>query len=67
LIDQFFLDKVKKKLTYWTTTKLSLAARRLVVNQILSSTLWYFIGVWSGSRQVIKKIKALLYNYLWFG
>ena len=38
-IDQFLIDKARKKLTYWTTTKLSLAARQLIVNQVLMSTL----------------------------
>ena len=65
--DQFLLDKIQSKLTYWTTTKLSLAVRRLIVNQVLMSTLWYFVGVLAGSRQVIKKIQALLRNYLWSG
>ena len=37
--NQFFIDKVKKKLTYWTSTKLSLAAKRLIVNQVLMSAL----------------------------
>ena len=66
-LDEFLIDKIRKKLSYWTTTKLSLAARRLIVNQVLLSTLWYFIGVWAGSRMVIKKIQALLRNYLWSG
>ena len=65
--DQFLIDKVKSKLTYWSTTKLSLAARRLIVNQVLMSTLWYFIGIWAGSREAIKQIQALLCNYLWAG
>lgn len=65
--DQFLIDKVKSKLTYWSTTKFSLAARRLIVNQVLMSTLWYFIGVWASSRVVIKQIQALLRNYLWAG
>lgn len=34
-IDQFLMDKIRRKLTYWTTTKFSLAARRLIVNQVL--------------------------------
>lgn len=66
-IDNFLVDKVRRKLTYWTSTKLSLAGRRLIVNQVLMSTLWYFIGVWAGSRSVLKQIKSLLRNYLWAG
>ena len=65
--DQFLIDKVKSKLTYWSTTKLSLAAQRLIVNQVLMSTLWYFIAVWARSRKAIKQIQGLLCNYLWSG
>lgn len=46
---------------------LSLAGRRLTVNQVLMSILWYFIGVWAGSRKVLKQIQSLLRNYLWSG
>ena len=63
-IDHFLMEKIRKKLTYWTSTKLSVAGRRLIVNQVLLSTLWYFIGVWAGSRKVIKQIQTLLRNYL---
>ena len=29
--------------------------------------MWYFIGVWAGSKNAIKQIQALLRNYLWSG
>jgi len=31
------------------------------------SSLWYFIGVWVGSKRVLGILKALLHNYLWYG
>ena len=31
------------------------------------SSLWYFILVWVGWRKVLRKIKALLCNFLWLG
>ena len=66
-VDQFLIDKIRNKLNYWTSTKLSLAAKRLIVNQVLMSTMWYFIGVWAGSKNAIKQIQALLRDYLWSG
>jgi hypothetical protein len=44
-INAFLLNKVKKKLSFWCSTHLSLVGRTLIVNQILLSTLWYFICV----------------------
>ena len=29
------------------------------------SSLWYFNAVWVGSKKVLRKIKALLHDYLW--
>jgi len=44
-INAFLLNKVKKKLLFWCSTHLPLVGRTLIVNQILLSTLWYFICV----------------------
>lgn len=66
-IDQFLVDKIEKKLSYWTTLKLSLAARSVVVNAVLLSTLWFFVSLWRGSLQVTRKIKSCLMNFLWSG
>ena len=66
-IDQFLVDKIEKKLSYWTTLKLSLAARSVVVNAVLLSTLWFFVSLWRGSLQVTRKIKSCSMNFLWSG
>lgn len=66
-VDQFLAGKIKAKLKYWSSIHLSLAARAVVVNSVLLSTLWYFISVWGGSTVVLRKIRASLRNYLWAG
>jgi hypothetical protein len=66
-VDQFLVNRVKGKLKYWTSTNLSLVGRTLIVNQVLMSSLWYFIAVWVGSKKLLGRIKALLCNYLWSG
>lgn len=42
----------------------SLSSGTLIVNQVLMSPLWYFIAVWVGSRQLLKKVEALFLNHL---
>lgn len=44
-----------------------LAERTLIVNQVLMSSVWYIIVVRVGLKKVLRKIKALLCNYRWFG
>lgn len=64
-IDKFLVEKIKNKLVYWCSRNLSLAGRRIIVNQVLQSSMWYFLGVWAGSRRVVTQAKALLRNYFW--
>ena len=46
---------------------LVLVERRIIVNSLLSSTLWYYITSWASSLQVVRKICASLKNFLWCG
>jgi len=44
-VDNFLLEKVQHKLNYWASTKLSFARRKVIVNNILLSSLGYFVSV----------------------
>ena len=66
-VDSFLYSKISKKLDYWSTMKLSLAGRIVICNQVLLSTLWFFIMVWGGSNKILKKIRGAIRNYLWSG
>lgn len=61
------LQAIKRKLSYWATTKLSLAGRILIANQVLLLAIWYVASCWGPHLQSIQKIKALIRNYLWSG
>ena len=64
-IDSFLFQKVRKKLIYWSSKFLSLSARAIIVNMVLLSSLLYFISIWAGSKQVIRRIQADVRNYPW--
>jgi hypothetical protein len=66
-VDQFLYNKIAKKLDYWSKMKLSLAGRAVICNQVLLSTLWFFITVWGGSNKILGKVKGAIRNYLWSG
>jgi len=56
--------RLSKKLKYWTFFHL-LVGKHLVVNSILSSSLWLFFSLWVGSKKAIKKCKSMPNNFLW--
>ena len=66
-IDQFFYNKIAKKLVYYGSMKLSLAGKIVICNQVLLSTLWFFITVWGVSNKVLRKIRGDIRNYMWSG
>lgn len=66
-VDAFLAAKITRKLSYWTTVHLSLAARAVVVNSVLLSSLWYFLSLWCGSKEILSSIRASLRNFLWAG
>ncbi len=45
-VDVFLIEKLWKKLEYYSTLHLLLIGRVVVVNFVLASTLWFFIRVW---------------------
>ncbi len=47
--------------------KLSLEDKAAIYNQVLISTLWFYIIVWGGSYKILNKIKRDNQNYLWLG
>ena len=39
----------------------------MICNQVLFSTLWFFITIWGGSNKVLRKIRGAIRNYMWSG
>jgi len=48
-VESFLQLKITKKLKYWTTKRLSLVGRAIVVNAILLLSIYYFLAIWCGS------------------
>lgn len=45
--------------------ELSLPARVLAINHILTATLWYFTFVWTPTEQDLRRLKTIITNFLW--
>jgi hypothetical protein len=66
-VDQFLIDCVQKKITYWSSVRLNGAGRTVVVNGFLVSATLYFLSIWEGTQGSIKKVISIIRNYLFFG
>jgi hypothetical protein len=66
-VDSFLLAKIDKKLDYWTTIRLNSAKRAMIANNVLISSLLYFLGIWGGTNGGIKHIKRKVRNFFWTG
>lgn len=64
-LENRFKSTLKQKLTYWCTTKLSLASRILIANQVLLASIWYIASYWYPHIWSILKVQALICNYIW--
>jgi hypothetical protein len=67
--DTFLMNKINKKLDYWTTVRLNSAGRAVISNSIFISMMLYFLGIWGGggSTGAIKRIKGKIRNFFWTG
>ena len=61
-------DKVKKKIqkdiANWNNLRLSLIGRKLVINQIMLSKMWYLAYVETPPKFILQEIKREIYNFL---
>ncbi len=65
-INQFLVNRLQKKLKYLYSMHIPLTKTITIVKYIFFLVLWYFTNVWVGTKQVIKKCRALMCNFLWF-
>ena len=63
-VDKFLHEKLTKKLIHWSTTKIKPTRRNIIANSVLLSSTFFFLSIWSGSKQGIKRIKSSIMNYL---
>ena len=65
--DGKMLGQIRKHLHRWAGTKLSLAGRIMVSNQVILSSIWYFASCTDFSGQALKLARKTVRNYIWSG
>ena len=58
-------SKIQKDISKWNNLKLSLIGRKLIINQIMLSKIWYLAYVETPPKPIIQDIKRDIYNFLW--
>jgi hypothetical protein len=66
-VDQFLIERIDKKLKYWSAMHINNAGRAMVGNGILISSVFFFLAIWGGSKKGVSKVKAKIRNYIWSG
>lgn len=61
------VDKVKRKLTSWSTKKLSYAGRIQLINSVVFHYLVYWSNIFMLPKAIIKHIDSLCRKFLWSG
>lgn len=59
-VDQFLVGVVKAKLNSWSSTHLSLVGITYIMNNMLMSSLWYFIVIWIGLKKGFKEVQSFV-------
>ena len=61
-------NKVKKKMqkdiANWNNLRLSLIGRKLIINQVMLSKIWY-LAYETPPKMILQEIKKEIYNFLW--
>jgi hypothetical protein len=61
--NSFLKAKIQKKLMYWVTVRLNSAGREVITNNVLVSSLLYFLAIWGGIADGIKRITGKIRNF----
>ena len=56
---------MQKDISKWNNLKLSLIGRKLIINQVMLSKIWYLAYVETPPKHIIQDIKRAIYNFLW--
>jgi hypothetical protein len=64
-VNKFYLNKIRRKLNYWSITRRSLGRRVFIVHCVFLATLWYFLSIWVGFKLTIERARSMNISYLW--
>jgi hypothetical protein len=66
-VDSFLLERINQSLEYWSSTKINLIGRGVVVNGVLLSSTYFFTSLWGSTQQGVKRVHSAVANYFLSG
>jgi hypothetical protein len=64
-IDEFLLDRIRKKLTHWLAVWANPIGRAVIVNSVILGACYFFFSICSGrTKKGVARVKTLIINYL---
>jgi hypothetical protein len=63
-VNEFLLERIRKKLTHWIAVKANPTGRATIVNSVLLGACFFFFSIWGGTKKGIARVKTLMINYL---
>lgn len=66
-LEELILSKMEAKLNKLRACCLTLAARIVVANGLVMGCLWFLLFMWAGNMKFLRKIQALVDNFVWTG
>ena len=58
-------ENITKRIHIWSRVRLSLKGRRIIINQVLLSKLWYIGQIYTIPKHIKKQIEKRIYDFLW--
>ena len=59
------IEKINKSIKQWASLQLSLIGKKMIINQVLLSKIWYLAYVTTPPKKVINRINRMIYDFLW--
>ena len=58
---------IAKRIHVWNRVRLSLRGKKLIINQLLLSKLWYIGRIYTVPKYIKREIEKRIYDFLWEG
>jgi hypothetical protein len=66
-VDQFLIERTKRKINHWSTVRLNSTGRAVIANGVFVLATLYFLSIWAGSKAGLRKVISKIRNYLFSG
>ena len=63
-VDNFLHAPLVKKLTHWSSTRINPTGREMVPNNVILSSLFFYLFIWGGTKKRVGRLKSSIMTYI---